>query len=281
MAARPTQETGDNAAQQERYAYHDESVFTLKQHATRTAAGQAAFFLPSLQPGMKLLDCGAGSGSITLGLAQAIAPGEATGVDISEVEVARATERAATEGVTNLHFEVGNIYQLAFADESFDAIFSHNVLEHVQKPLNALLEMYRLLKPGGVIGIRNSDLGGCIFAPAQIVGPYARLHRAVWEMAGGHPDLGRELRGLLHEAGFVDLVATATYETYASSERLQFFSHLITSRCEEPDFVKQVVEGGLASQAELEALTAAVRLLPEHPAAFAALAHGEVVGRKR
>jgi len=44
--------------------------------ARRTAAKEAAFLLPYLRPGMRVLDVGCGPGSITLGLAEAIAPGE-------------------------------------------------------------------------------------------------------------------------------------------------------------------------------------------------------------
>lgn len=280
MTTRTSQESSVNPDRQEKYVFGDDSAFTLKHHASRTAAEQAAFFLPYLQPGMKLLDCGSGSGSITLGLAQLIAPGKVTAVDISEVEVTRSRSRAATEGVTNVRFEVGNIYNLDFPDESFDAIFSNNVLEHISEPVKVLEEMRRVLKPRGVIGIRDHDLGGSMFAPPGAVEPFALLHRAVWERVGGHPDAGRGLRGLLHEAGFVDVVTSASYEVYANPERLQLISDLIVSRCEEPDFVKHVVEYGLGSQEKLEEIKASARGLLEHPAAFVALAHAEVVGRK-
>src|SRR3990172_3910305 len=50
-------------------------------HARRTAAANAAFFLPRLQPGMRLLDCGCGPGSITAGLAEAVAPRGGGGID--------------------------------------------------------------------------------------------------------------------------------------------------------------------------------------------------------
>ena len=48
----------------------------------RTAARSAAFLLPHLRPGMRLLDFGCGPGSITVGLAGVVAPGEVVGVDI-------------------------------------------------------------------------------------------------------------------------------------------------------------------------------------------------------
>lgn len=285
MASANVQESGSNAnsnaTRRDHYVYSEDSIFTQKQHANRTATRQAAFFLPHLQPGMKLLDCGSGSGSITVGLAQVVAPGEVTGIDISEAEVARAQRKAADEGIHNLHFEVGNAYHLAFPADSFDALFSHNMLEHVGEPHKALQEMWRVLKPGGVIGLRDTDMGGVIFNAAdEVVGQYPFLHEAIWERAGGYPRLARRLRGLLHEAGFVDVVASASYEAYGDLEALRSVTEVLASRCSEPDFVRQVTAHGLADAESLGALKAALHAWAEQPDAFLAIAHGEAVGRK-
>jgi SAM-dependent methyltransferase len=58
--------------------------------AARTAFREAAFFLPRLRRGMQLLDVGCGSGSITLGLAQVVAPGEVVGIDLQAPQIERA-----------------------------------------------------------------------------------------------------------------------------------------------------------------------------------------------
>ena len=59
----------------------------------RTAAGAASFLLPHLRSGIRLLDCGCGPGSITIGLAEAVAPGEVVGIDL-EPTMAIAENRA-------------------------------------------------------------------------------------------------------------------------------------------------------------------------------------------
>jgi SAM-dependent methyltransferase len=171
----PSQSAVDAAQQAEVYAHGYDSALTLKMHASRTADRQAAWFLPHLRAGMSLLDCGCGSGSITVGLAVAVDPGRVIGVDVSEVEIERARARAAETGIANLEFAVGDIYRLDSADDAFDAIFSHNVLEHLQEPVEALRECAGL-KPGGVIGIRDG-WGGVLSGPRSGAGIVARYIR--------------------------------------------------------------------------------------------------------
>ena len=72
---------------------HGHAPATVKQHAQRTAEEAAAFVLPELSAGMRLLDVGCGPGSITRGLAERVAPGEVVGVDLSK-ETLEAARRA-------------------------------------------------------------------------------------------------------------------------------------------------------------------------------------------
>ncbi|HRJ41353.1 MAG TPA: methyltransferase domain-containing protein [Caldilineaceae bacterium] len=281
MNSSATTHQDDWPGDQETYAHGYDSALTLRQHASRTAGVQAGWFLPFLQPGMALLDCGCGSGSITVGLAEAVTPGYITGVDISEIEIERAQERAAGAGVTNVRFATGTLYALDYPDETFDAIFSHNVLEHLREPDRALQEMRRVLKPGGVIGIRDIDLGGHLIAPDDpSLHRWLEIYEADWASLGGHPRIGRQLRGLLHKAGFSDVQATASYEVYADGERLRFASHLAVSRVREADYVDRVLENGLASREQLAAIATVWSAWPQQPDAFLGIAHGEAVAWK-
>src|SRR5262249_59558097 len=84
----------------ERYTHgHHESV--VAQHRKRTAAEAAGFLLPHLRAGMRLLDVGCGPGSITLGLAEAVAPGEVVAGDPSPHLLEGARPLAAGEGGAN------------------------------------------------------------------------------------------------------------------------------------------------------------------------------------
>ena len=123
----------------------------------RSAAVQAAFFLPYLRPGMRVLDVGCGPGTITLGLAEAVAPGEVVGVDIVEDRLHLARAAAEERALANVRFEPGDIHHLPFRDGEFDAALVHGVLEHLPDPLAALGEVRRVLRPGAVVGIRSPE----------------------------------------------------------------------------------------------------------------------------
>src|SRR5260370_16939704 len=57
---------------------------------SRTAARDAAFFLPFLRPGMRVMDVGCGPGTITVGLAEVVPPGRVDGFDLHPSMLHRA-----------------------------------------------------------------------------------------------------------------------------------------------------------------------------------------------
>ena len=134
--------------------------------ASRTASRDAGFFVPYLRPGMQLLDVGCGPGSITLGLAELVAPGQIVGIDIQSALIEQARVLAAARGVAaSVRFEVADLYELPFPDESFDAVFANGVLMHLRQPVRALAELRRVLRPGGIAGVRDPDFGASLYAP--------------------------------------------------------------------------------------------------------------------
>src|SRR3982751_2453408 len=132
-------EAGHEPQTRETYAHVGLPSFD-RDLAGRTATQRGGFFLQHLRPGMRLLDCGCGPGSITLGLAEAVAPGEVVGLDIAPVQIERARALAAEERVSNARFEVGEVYALPFPDASFDAVHANALLCHLGDPVRALRE---------------------------------------------------------------------------------------------------------------------------------------------
>lgn len=182
---------------------------TVDYMAHRTAEVHGAFFLPYLQPGWRVLDGGCGPGTITLGLAHVVEPGQVTGIDLEDRQFASGREQVEREGL-NVEFHKASVYELPFQAGSFDAVFSHAMLEHLSTPAIALREFRRVLKPGGLIGVRSLDLGGLLIdAP-----PQAPAHALVAHLASAlkDPNLGRKLGRLLWHAGFTVQKIKASYE---------------------------------------------------------------------
>lgn len=182
----------------------------------RTLASHGAFFEAHLLPGTSVLDCGCGPGGITQGIAAHIAPGRVTGVDMDGSQIALATERAAALGLKNVEFRKASVYELPFADASFDAVFSHALFEHLADKVRAARECLRVLKPGGVMGVCTPDWGGFVVAPES---PELLAAIAAYEgnqnRNGGDTRTGRKLAQVLTGAGFRHAKLSARYENYS------------------------------------------------------------------
>ena len=170
--------------------------------ASRTATREAAFFLPYLKPGMSLLDCGCGMGALTTSLAEWLDPGEVVGIDREQSQINAARDWAGEKGVGNVRFELGSIYEIGYPDASFDAAFAFTVLEHLREPRQAMREMRRVLKPGGVIGLQDPDYEAQLQAPdSPAVRELMMLMRRFSEEHAS-PYYARHQREYLLEAGF-------------------------------------------------------------------------------
>ena len=115
-----------------------------------------------LEPGMRVLDVGCGNGTITLDVAEAVYPGEVTGIDPCEERISEARERAA-ESIRdgNISFNTGDSHILDFPKDSFDIVYSHTALHFMFDPITALMEQKRVAKTGGWVvasGVRDNFL---------------------------------------------------------------------------------------------------------------------------
>lgn len=256
---------------------HHESV--LRSHTWRTAENSAAYLLPSLRPGLDLLDVGCGPGTITVDLARRVAPGRVIGLDRAPDVLAQARAHA-TEESTSVDLSVGDVYQLPFPDRSFDVVHAHQVLQHLSDPVRALIEMRRVLRPGGIVAVRDGDYASFAWAPHDpLLTRWLEVYRAVARRNGGEPDAGRFLKGWALAAGFHDVRATSATWTYADAESCAWWGGLWADRFERSSVGDQAVEYGLSTRDELAAIAAALRAWSKKRDAFFMVPHGEVVAR--
>lgn len=107
--------------------------------------------LPLVRRGLIVADVGTGTGGMLPYLAQIAS--HIVAVDLSAEMLRRARSRARSLGLANVTFQQGDLSKLPLADGAVDAAFAALVLHHAARPVDALREMARIVKPGGAIVI--------------------------------------------------------------------------------------------------------------------------------
>jgi len=252
----------------------------LAQMRYRTAERCCAFFRQHVQTESHILDCGCGPGSITVGLAQWAPAGQTVGIDLAAEQLDEARALARELDIENVTFREGNIFNLPFEDGSFDVVFSQTVLYHVPNTEKALAEIKRVLRPGGLVALRD------VLSASNIVWPEDPLIREAFDMFylgaqrfGGNPDVGRRLGTLLHAAGFKDVFFTLGFmQPERPEERAEYFSRLAGAI--EGDLATLAVREGWSTAERLAEGLARLRGLANQPGAICAAPWGQAIGHK-
>jgi SAM-dependent methyltransferase len=216
-----------------------------------------------------VLDVGCGPGSITIGLAEAVAPGAVTGVDVEPLQVNRARELATERAISNVQFEIADAYALPYVEASFDAVLGHFLLGNLQDPLRATRELRRVLRPGGVAAILETDWSVWVLEPST---PTLRemqslLTRSV-EASGSSSYYARHQRRLLLEAGFSRVEAYARAGDQGTLERTRSAAANLEARLRAPAVWDRSIAEGWADATALEAMCTALRAWGEQADAF-------------
>lgn len=209
----------------------------------------------SYPAGSQVLEAGCGIGAQTVTLATRSPGARFTSVDISADSLAEAKRRVGAAGLTNVQFHRGDVFELPFEPESFDHLFVCFLLEHLAQPVEALIVLQRLIKPGGSVTVIEGDHGSTYFHPDS-----AAAHRAIQcqvdlqRAAGGDANIGRRVYPLMIAAG-VERVRVSPRMVYVDASRphlvegftLKTFTAMIEGVRE------RALAGGLADAAAFDA----------------------------
>jgi ubiquinone/menaquinone biosynthesis C-methylase UbiE len=269
----------ENTEQQESYSLSNADA-QQTYVGVRRAKDWIGFLLPHLKSGFDMLDCGCGVGSITLDLAEIVAPGKVIGVDMDEKQLQVARSNAEKRGLGNVFFEQGNIYELRFDHASFDVVVAHTLLYHLSDPLRAMRELRRMLRPGGILAISDDDLSTMRFSPDH---PLARkimdIMTRVLVFNGASPYYSPHLRSLLLQAGFARTEGFAVAaDHYGRLEETRRMAYVMSQQLGDPGLIQLVTSQGWATKEDMDEMIAWVKEWGERPDAFMAVMYCAALG---
>jgi len=157
-------------------------------------------------PGSKVLEAGCGIGAQTSILVQNSPHARFVSIDISQDSLNHAKKAVNAE---NVIFRQADIFDLPFEAESFDHIFVCFVLEHLQKPIDALENLKKVLKKGGSITLIEGDHGSFYCYPESKEALLSvKCLIDVQASLKGNSLIGRQLYPLLNSAGFKEAIVS-------------------------------------------------------------------------
>ena len=167
--------------------------------------GHDALIAPAgVSPGHIVADYGCGPGGLAVELARRVGDhGKVIGLDINAEFLDKTRALAASSGLADrVETRVIENDLIPLADQSVDRVLCKNVLEYVPDPEQTIAEFHRVLRPGGIAHVSDSDWGAVIFEPSAE--RFARIMSAA-AVAFRTPLIGRKLYGMFRRAGFRDI----------------------------------------------------------------------------
>lgn len=238
---------------------HGHHASVISTHARRTAANSAAFLIPHIQPTSRILDLGCGPGTITADLAALASQGSVIGIDAAESILEQARSVAQTRDLHNVTYQIGDANDLPFESDTFDVVFCHQLIQHVQDPIGVLKEMKRVCKPGGIVAAREADYSSFVWYPrAPELDRWGELYQVVARSNGGEPNAGRFMPKWTREAGWKREDVAVTWSSWCfTGDDATAWASSWEERALHSDFAKTVIRKGFGTQEDLEAISKA------------------------
>ena len=155
-----------------------------------------------IKAGLIVADYGCGPGGLAIELARRVGKsGKVIALDINQEFLARTRSLAQEAGV-GVDARLMEDDRIPVDDQAVDRVVCKNVLEYVPDPQLTIHEFHRILKPGGIAHVTDSDWGTIVLEP--LGERFSRIMSAA-NVAFRTPLIGRSLYGFFREAGFQDI----------------------------------------------------------------------------
>jgi SAM-dependent methyltransferase len=245
---------------------HGESARLQRQADELAADSTALLDRVGLGPGQSAIDLGCGPRGIVDLLAGQVSPGgRVVGLDADAAHTAFAADFAAREGLGDVEIMTADARRTGLPSGSFDLVHARTLLVNVPDPAELVVEMVRLARPGGWVASMEPDTDyGMCYPPQPAFTRACEIFPLVFRRNGADPQIGRRVPELFRRAGLADIGTEARVQMYppGNSSRTIRLDLLRSMR-------PQVLEMGLATEAELDELDAAARAHLDDPRTIA------------
>ncbi|KAJ5281040.1 methyltransferase-UbiE family protein [Penicillium angulare] len=257
---------------------NDHSPSVLQTYTWRDANNSAAYLLSYLQPHMSILDVGCGPGSITIDLARKVPQGHVVGVEYVSDPLDGARSLASSEGVTNVSFEVGDIHNLPFPENTFDVVHAHQVLQHIEDPVQAFKEMRRVVKEGGIVAVQETSTS-TLYPESEGIAAWSDLQDQMRQAKGNFMKAGTQLHVWAKGAGFpLEKIKKSTGSwCFSSPTEREYWGGAMEGRIRSSGLAATAVREGLASEKELQHMAAAWRAWVENEDGWLGFLNGQIL----
>lgn len=192
--------------------YPDAQLDAILETAVESFAGVGyPFAVGAIQQGDRVLDIGSGSGTDVLIASTLVGPhGKVYGLDMTDAMLAKARANAEKMGVSHVEFLKGNAETIPLPDASIDSVTSNGVLNLVPDKRRAFGEIFRVLRPGGLIQLADIVTG-------KLIRPESRNDPQLWAECIVGAVQEEDYLALFRAAGFNNVLVIGMLDYFSKS----------------------------------------------------------------